>query len=567
MVGSPDPDASVLGTLQSLERRTATMNTDGSRDGLELTLLQERSAGTFAQVYLAEARSRGGIDRIVAVKLLKDQWSEHDEMMVRTRDEARLLARLHHRNILRVEAMTQLNGRPAIVMEFVDGLNLAQLLEQLTTHGRRFPPRAAYSVAADAASALHAAYSRAPVGQDAPLEVVHRDLKPSNIMLSIEGDVKVLDFGTARFASDARVARTGLMRFGSMKYMSPERRLGDRGDHSSDVYALGLVLLELLLGRDVAMLPLDSGEHEAALEAALAALPDLGLPNEDWSQSLRQTLRCMCAPEPENRLDAGQALDLLRAFADHAAGAPLDGFARKTVGPLTRAVYGEGRDGDLSGARILVGLESTGGARGQAPQPASGTGAADTRPMARAGLLAAAKEHAPATAYRPGAPALPDPDPSSGPASPSPTSIGHDRRKAILIGALAGLMCAGVLGLGALGGLTWWLWRNTPGPAPAAEASVDASASGHAIVLTSSDETVRWMKIEDAAGSTVLTGRPDATGSVESGQYTLRAKVVGRSTASAPLVVSGPVHLRCMPRSKARVRCEAEDGTAIDLEP
>lgn len=543
------------------------MNTDGSRDGFELTLLQERSAGTFAHVYLAEARSRGGIDRIVAVKLLKDQWSEHDEMMVRTRDEARLLARLHHKNILRVEAMTQLNGQPAIVMEFVDGLNLAQLMEQLATHGRRFPPRAAYGIAADAASALHAAYSRAPFGQDAPLHVVHRDLKPSNIMLSVEGEVKVLDFGTARFSSDARVARTGLMRFGSMKYMSPERRLGDRGDHSSDVYALGLVLLELLLGREIAMLPLDTVEHKTALEETLIALPDLGLPNDDWSESLRQTLRCMCAPETGKRLDAGQALDLLRAFADHAAGEPLDGFAAKTVGPLTRAVYGDGRDGDLSGARILVGLPDTGGARGQPPRTASGHGHADTRPMARAALLAAAEEHEPGTRGRPSAPGQTDPDPSDRSRPIAPTSVVHDRRKAILIGALAGLLCAGVLGLGAMGGLTWWLWRNAPGPEPASEASVAAVPAGHSIVLTAADETVRWMKVDDATGATVLTGRPDTTGSIASGQYTLRVKVAGRRTASAPLVVSGSMTMRCVPRPKARVHCAAEDGSGIDLMP
>ena len=94
----------------------------------ELTLLQERSAGTFARVYLAEATGSDGLARIVAVKILKEEWSGSQELLARTRDEALLLARLHHRNILRVEALIEFEGRPTIVMEFVDGVDLKQLL-------------------------------------------------------------------------------------------------------------------------------------------------------------------------------------------------------------------------------------------------------------------------------------------------------------------------------------------------------------------------------------------------------------------------------------------------------
>ncbi len=87
--------------------------------GSELTLLQKRSAGTFSTVYVAESRSEGGLARIVAVKHLKEQWNGTDEVLDRTRDEARLLSRLQHKNILRVEALISIKGRPAVVMEFV----------------------------------------------------------------------------------------------------------------------------------------------------------------------------------------------------------------------------------------------------------------------------------------------------------------------------------------------------------------------------------------------------------------------------------------------------------------
>ena len=228
----------------------------------EITLLQERAAGTFARVYLAEAIGADGLSRIVAVKVLKEQWSDSGELLDRTRDEARLLARLHHKNILRVEAMAELQGQPTIIMEFVDGLDLKQLIEGREDNGddggKPIPARAAYSIAQRAASALEAAYFKVPYGMSDPLKVVHRDVKPSNIMVSCEGGVKVLDFGTARYSWEGRHAKTGALRFGSLKYMSPERRSGDRGDHSSDIYSLGLVLIEMLRGKLLPLLPLPS---------------------------------------------------------------------------------------------------------------------------------------------------------------------------------------------------------------------------------------------------------------------------------------------------------------------
>jgi serine/threonine-protein kinase len=561
------------------------MTTDGSSARFELTLLQERSAGTFARVYLAEARSRGGIDRIVAVKVLKDQWSEHDEMMVRTRDEARLLARLHHKNILGVEAMTQIQGQPAIVMEFVDGIDLGQLIEQLRNRGRSLPPRAAYRVAADTASALHAAYFRVPFGRSAPLKVVHRDLKPSNIMLSIEGEVKVLDFGTARFTSEARVAQTGVLRFGSMKYMSPERRLGDRGDHASDIYALGLVLLEILLGREIPQLPLERAEHDTELERVIGQLPDHGLPNEEWAESLRQTLRCMCAPDPGQRLDAGQALELLRAFADQAAGESLEAFAMSTVGPITREVYGDGVEGDLSGSRIFVGPPvDSASPRQLAPLPAPSA----TRPMDSGELRAAAQAYDGPTRFEPAptsvaaqpAPAAQPsqaaahPPPAATPAAPPaapPATAANSSRTALIIGGIVGVLGVGLLGLVVLGGVGWWLWNSTPaGPAVAVDerpATAAPAADGHPVVLRAGDETIRWIKVYADGSTPVLSGRPDIDGSLASGAYTLKAKVAGRATAAATLDIEGPLTLDCTPQKKGVVRCEGDDGARIELRP
>lgn len=322
--------------------------------GIELVLHQERSAGAFARVYLAEANSADGISRIVAVKVLKDRWGENPELLERTRDEARLLARLRHKNILRVEALTTIDGRPAVVMEFVDGVDLKQIIRALGPEGEKIPPKVAYRIADRIGSALDAAYAQVPYGLREPMKVVHRDIKPSNVMLSVEGEVKVLDFGTARFSHEIRAAHTSVLRFGSMKYMTPERKTGDRGDHSSDVYALGLVLIEMLTVGGIDALPADRRGHDEALAALLQRVSDTALPDERWTATLKQTLSRMCAYNVEERITAGQACKMLSAFAEQATGPSLEAFADTVVSRVTRQVFGDVADGVLSGSRVFV---------------------------------------------------------------------------------------------------------------------------------------------------------------------------------------------------------------------
>jgi serine/threonine protein kinase len=325
----------------------------GAANQLDLVLLQEISGGTFAQLYLAETRA-GGLDRIVAVKILRDQWSEHDEILRRTRDEARLLARLRHKNIVRVEDLTTLNGRLAIIMEYVEGVDLKQLVDHLVASGGAVPARVALQIAVASASALEAAWQRVPLGLSEPLQVVHRDIKPSNIMVSAEGEVKVLDFGTARSTQAMRSAQTGAIRFGSLKYMSPERREGDRGIHVADVYAVGLVLLELLRSAWLPLLPLDAADHDAAVREHVAALPDLGLPNADWDRALRGVLVQVLSADPALRPDAEQFARTLRAYADSATGPTLESFAADAVAPLLAKRPRVGAAGNLTGTRIFL---------------------------------------------------------------------------------------------------------------------------------------------------------------------------------------------------------------------
>lgn len=176
------------------------------------------------------------LDREVAVKLLREQFGSDAGFAARFRQEARAAGSLSHPNIVPVyDYGTDADGAQFIVMQLVEGDNLAALLRErghLETDD-------AVRIALGVASALEAAHRRG---------LVHRDVKPGNILLTDDGDVKVTDFGIARAVSEASMTVTGTT-LGSVHYFSPEQARGDEVTGASDVYALGIVLYEMLTGR------------------------------------------------------------------------------------------------------------------------------------------------------------------------------------------------------------------------------------------------------------------------------------------------------------------------------
>jgi len=215
------------------------MAADGRRYHVQHVL----GRGGFGTVYLAEMTSGGGFAKPVALKVLNEEMGEMAEVAQRLRDEARLLGRLKHPAILRVDDLVQLAGAWTVVMELLAGANLHQIVRATGA----LPLGVGLEVAHVVAGALHAAHDRPGPGGE-PLRVLHRDIKPSNIQLTPLGEVKVLDFGVARASFDTREAATRSLIFGSVGYMAPERMAG-RDSHAGDVYALGVVLYEILAGK------------------------------------------------------------------------------------------------------------------------------------------------------------------------------------------------------------------------------------------------------------------------------------------------------------------------------
>ena len=188
------------------------------------------------------------LDRAVAVKVLGGALAGDGRAAERLRREARAAARLEHPNIARVLDLGEQDGRPYLVMELLEGESLAARIDRA---GAMAPPEASRVVAA-VADALEAAHRAG---------VVHRDVKPGNVFLTSDGEVKVLDFGIASAAGEAALT-TGEM-LGTPAYLAPERVLGHPATPAADVYALGVVLYELLAGHR----PFDNGSD---IEVAMA---------------------------------------------------------------------------------------------------------------------------------------------------------------------------------------------------------------------------------------------------------------------------------------------------------
>ncbi|MEQ1507410.1 MAG: serine/threonine-protein kinase [Myxococcota bacterium] len=205
-------------------------------------ILDVLGRGGFGTVYRAELHGAGGFVKEVALKVLNPEVEASTDHLARLRDEARVLGLVRHRALIGVDGLVRLLDRWTVVMEYVDGVALDELL----TWGGPFPIAVTLQIVEEAANGLHAAYSS--VDRDGrPLRLVHRDVKPSNLLLTRHGEVKLLDFGVARAEFASREALTGSVVFGSVPYLAPER-LDLEDSHASDVYALAVTAVQLITG-------------------------------------------------------------------------------------------------------------------------------------------------------------------------------------------------------------------------------------------------------------------------------------------------------------------------------
>ncbi len=205
--------------------------------------------GGMGVVYEAQQLGSGNFRKVVAVKLIREEYSAIEEFQQNFIGEARLVADLIHTNIVQTYHLGQVGGQYFMVMEFVRGVNLEQFIEQHRKDGRPIPIDLAAFIVSRIARGLTYAHSKCD-REGRHLNIVHRDIGPKNVMLAYEGDVKLTDFGIAK-ALDLMYNEEGKVIAGKDEYLSPEQASYAITDARADLFPLGIVLTELLLGRNI----------------------------------------------------------------------------------------------------------------------------------------------------------------------------------------------------------------------------------------------------------------------------------------------------------------------------
>lgn len=198
----------------------------------------------MATLFLARRSGAAGFSRHVAIKVVHPHLAEDPSFIRMFVDEALLSARIQHPNVVHVEELGEDKGTYFLVMELVNGSALSTLLGTLARQDRRLAPELAVHIAMKVADGLDAAHELLD-DRGERLGVVHRDVSPQNVLLSATGHVKLIDFGIAKAAGQGRRTETGSLK-GKVRYMSPEQAFGQPIDRRTDIYALAIVLWEML---------------------------------------------------------------------------------------------------------------------------------------------------------------------------------------------------------------------------------------------------------------------------------------------------------------------------------
>lgn len=253
----------------------------------------------MAEVFRAKAFGVEGFEKLLAVKRIMPDIGKEVDFARMFIDEAKIGAQLTHANICQVFDLGAVDGLLFIAMEYVHGKDLRAILERIRNAGERMPQGVACAIVSQACDALAFAHKKR-ADDGTPLGIVHRDVSPQNLLISYEGDLKVIDFGIARAAKRDVRTQTGVMK-GKFGYMSPEQVRGKMIDARSDQFSLGIVFYELLTGERLFV-----GENELStlekIRDAVVVPPTHVYPGT--APELERIVLKMLAANPDDRYES-----------------------------------------------------------------------------------------------------------------------------------------------------------------------------------------------------------------------------------------------------------------------
>ena len=270
-------------------------------------VVEKLESGGMAEVFRAESEGLQGFKKQVAIKRVLPHLSEKKKFISMFLDEARLSAQLSHSNCVQVFDIGVGDSAYFIVMEFVDGANLKTIAESLRKQGRDFPVNAAAFIALEICKGLSYAHELRDQN-GAELHIVHRDMSPPNVLVTKYGEIKIVDFGLAKANSQLERSEPGIIK-GKFSYLSPEAAMGQEVDARTDIFAVGIILWELLGGQ---RLFLGETDFQTVKKVQQAVVPSISTLNRSVPPELEKILNKALARDPQARYttarDLGQDL-------------------------------------------------------------------------------------------------------------------------------------------------------------------------------------------------------------------------------------------------------------------
>jgi serine/threonine protein kinase len=274
-------------------------------------VVRHLASGGMAELYIARQEAMGGFEKEIVVKILQPRYAENPRVVQMFLDEARLAAKLNHQSIVHVYDVAEDGGMKYIAMEYIRGETLTEIVRRGLAAGKYLPLEHAVHVVRQTAAGLAYAHAfREPDGH--LVRIVHRDVSPTNILVTTEGQTKIVDFGIARAQDELRDEGGG--RPGKASYMSPEQVRGAGVDYRSDIFSLGIILYELALGQRLYRGPADAVMRRI-VEEPIA--PPTAL-RRDFPPALELIVMRALEKRPEDRYQSAEEMrvDLEEFLAD-----------------------------------------------------------------------------------------------------------------------------------------------------------------------------------------------------------------------------------------------------------
>lgn len=264
-------------------------------------VIEKIAAGGMAEVYRAESAGLEGFKKIVAIKRVLPHLSEKKKFIGMFLDEARVSAQLSHSNCVQVFDIGVGDNTYFIVMEYVDGADLKSVIEHQKRKGEAVPIEAALLICIKLCEGLDYAH-RCIDEEGNPLGIVHRDMSPPNVLITRHGEVKIVDFGLAKANSQLERSEPGIIK-GKFSYLSPEAAQGYEIDHRTDIFAVGIILWEMLANR---RLFLGDTDLDTVRQVQRAEVPSIRQYNPHVNPQLEAVIAKSLAREADERYQSAQ---------------------------------------------------------------------------------------------------------------------------------------------------------------------------------------------------------------------------------------------------------------------